>query len=96
MSAERGNIQIAEAALTGSRFLANFREGKLIVNRFESAFQTLTEKARNAFRTVEQLTQLRAARIRTLVESTYFFRARKAFIKSEEDYKIRAGKIHLG
>ena len=31
VSAERGNIQIAEAALTGSRFLANFREGKLIV-----------------------------------------------------------------
>lgn len=96
VSVERGNIQIAEAELTGSRFLAKFREGKLIIDRFESAFQTLTEKAKNAFRTVEQLSQLRAARIRTLVESTYFFKARRAFIKSDEDYKIRAGKIHLG
>jgi len=96
VSAERGDIQIAEAGFSGRRFLASFREGKLIVERFESAFQTLTEKARNAFRAVEQLSQLRAARIRTLVESTYFFKARKAFIKSDEDYKIRARTIHLG
>jgi hypothetical protein len=96
VSAERGDIQIAETAVTGTRFLANYQEGKLIVDRFEAVLQILTEKAKNVFRSVEQLAQIRAGRIRTLVASTYFFKARKAFLKSDEDYKIKAEKIHLG
>jgi hypothetical protein len=71
-------------------------EGRLAVERLQIAAQTLIEKAKNVFRTVEQLAQLKAGRIRTLVDSTYFFKAKRAFIKSEEDYKIKAEKIHLG
>ena len=58
--------------------------------------ESMIEKARNVYRTVEQLSQLKAGRVRTLVASTFFFRTRKAFIHSEEDYKIKAEKIHLG
>ena len=39
---------------------------------------------------------LRTGRLRTLVDSTFHFKARKAFLKSEQDFKIKAEKIDLG
>jgi hypothetical protein len=69
---------------------------KIETPRLQVLVQTLMEKAKNIFRTVEQLSQIKAGRIRTLVDETYFFKAKKAFIKSDEDYKINAEKIHLG
>jgi hypothetical protein len=96
VSAERGDVHIAEAAFTGRRFLAEYREGKVVVERLETFAKTLIEKAKNVYRTVEELSQLKAGRLRTLVDSTFFFRSKRAFIKSEEDYKIKAEKIHLG
>jgi len=96
VSAEQGDIQIGATAVTGTRFLVNCREGKVVADRFEVVLQTLIEKAKNIFRTVEQLAQTKAGRLRTLVDSTYFFKAKKAFVKAEEDYKIKAEKVHLG
>ena len=96
VSGERGDIQLSQTVLSGNRLQAHYKEAKLVSDRFEGVFQTLTEKARNVFRNVEQLAQTKAGRIRTLVESTYFFKAKRAFVKSEEDYKIRAKQIHLG
>ncbi len=96
VSGERGNIQLSQTNLAGTRLQAQYKEAKIISDRFEGIFHTLTERARNVFRSVEQLAQTKAGRIRTLVQSTYFFKAKRAFVKSEEDYKIRAEKIHLG
>ncbi len=96
VSGERGDIQLSQTNLSGTRLQAHYKEAKVVSDRFEAVFQTLTERAKNAFRTIEQLAQTKAGRIRTLVDSTYFFKARRAFVKSDEDYKIRAEKIHLG
>jgi len=71
-------------------------EGRLVVERLQIAAQTLIEKTKNVFRTVEQLSQLQAGRVRTLIDSTFFFKSRRAFIKSDEEYKINAETIHLG
>jgi len=67
-----------------------------VVDRMETLTGTLVEKARNAYRTVEQLSQLRTGRMRTLVDQTFHLRSRKAFLKSDEDFKIKGEKIHLG
>ena len=94
--AERGDFAVDEAVYTGSRFLGRIGCVKLIADRLETMAESMIEKARNVYRTVEQLSQLKAGRVRTLVASTFFFRTRKAFLHSEEDYKIKAEKIHLG
>ncbi len=96
VSGERGDIQLSQTNLAGARLQARYKETKVVSDRFEGVFQTLTEKAKNAFRSVEQLAQTKAGRMRTLVESSYFFKAKRAFVKSDEDYKLRAEKIHLG
>jgi len=96
LSGERGEVQLEETTISGTRLLAHYKEARFISDRCEAAFHTLTEKVRYAFRVVEQLAQTKAGRIRTLVDSTYFFKAKRAFVKADEDYKIRAEKIHLG
>ncbi len=72
------------------------RDLRLAAERLETAAHSIVEKAKNVYRTVEQLTQLRTGRLRTLVSSTFHFKARRAFVKSEQDYRIKAEKIHLG
>ena len=67
-----------------------------VIDRMDTLAGTLVEKARNAYRTIEQLTQLKTGRMRTLVDQTFQFKSRKAFLKSEEDFKIKGEKIHLG
>jgi len=69
---------------------------KLTFDRLETATDTLIENAKNVYRSVKQLTQLRTGRMRTLVNETYHFKSNKAMIKAEQDYKVNAEKIHLG
>ncbi len=68
----------------------------LVFARLETITDTLIENAKNVYRSVKQLTQLRSGRMRTLVDETYHFKANKVMLKAEEDYKIKAEKIHLG
>ncbi len=67
-----------------------------VVERMETLAGTLVERARNVYRTVEQLAQLKAGRMRTLVDQTFHFKSRRAFLKAEEDFKIKGEKVHLG
>lgn len=67
-----------------------------IIDRMETLAGTVVENARNVYRSVEQLAQLKAGRMRTLVDQTFQFKSRKAFLKAEEDFKIKGEKIHLG
>ncbi len=103
---EDGNIELCSAQdvrIGGRTIEMNSRQlnikaesARWIVQRLETLAETLVEKARNAYRTVEQLAQLRTGRLRTLVDQTFQLKSRKAFLKSEEDFKIKGEKIHLG
>ncbi len=96
VSAHKGDIRIEEAVYTGKKLLGNIGHAKLIAERLETAAQTMIEKAQNLFQSVDELCQLRTGRMRTLVQKTFHFKTNKAFVKAEDDYKIRAEKIHLG
>jgi len=82
MNSKRLNVKVAYA--------------KFMFDRLETFAETLVEQAKNVYRTVIQLTQLRTGRMRTLVDETYQFKADKVFMKSEDDFKIKGEKIHLG
>ncbi len=106
LSTEDGDIELRSARIVRIRggaiemnsnvLMIRAASARWIVNRLESLVETLVEKARNTYRTVEQLTQLRAGRMRTLVDQTFQFKSRKVLLKSEEDFKIRGERIHLG
>ena len=54
------------------------------------------EKARNVYRTADELTQLKTGRLRTVVESSAHFKANAAFFKATEDFNVDGEKINLG
>ncbi len=106
LSTENGDIELRSARtvriggraieMNSNALRIKAASARWIVNRLETLAETLFEKARNSYRTVEQLMQLRSGRMRTLVDQTYQFKSHKAFLKSEEDFKIKGEKIHLG
>ena len=96
ITAQRGTFQVEETRYTGKRFLGKIAYAQLIVGKLGTLAESIVEKAKNVYRTVEQLSQLKTGRMRTLIESTYHLKAKKAFLRSEEDFKVKADKIHLG
>ena len=96
INARRGDIQIEVAKYQGKQFLGRVKNVRVVMKRLETLADNVIAKAKNAYRTVEGLTQLRTGRLRTLVEATYQLKSRKAMLKAEEDFKVRAEKIYLG
>ncbi len=96
IEAQKGNLQINETTITGKKLDANFESSKITTNRLETVAHTIISKAKNIYNTVEQLSQLKTGRMRTLVKNTFYLKSKKSMLKSDEDFKVRADKIHLG
>ena len=96
MTAKQGELRIDETAFTGKNFTANIGLVKIISERLETVIQTVMSRAKNVYRTVEELCQIKTGRMRTLVKNTFHLKSKNAMLKSDEDFKVRAEKIHLG
>lgn len=93
---QRGDIFIKQLRYLGSEFIAKTAHVQLLARKIETTAKTIVDKAENTYRTIKQLSYLKAGRKRTIVESTYHLKTRKANLKSDEDFKIKGEKIHLG
>ena len=96
ITAQQGEFQLKETRFVSSKFRGKIEDSQLIVGKLSTIANSITEKAKNVYKTVEQLTQLKTGRMRTLVDSTFHMKAKKTYMKSEEDFKVKADKIHLG
>lgn len=75
---------------------ATLERSKLVVQKLETVAGRVIERARNVFRHVEELCQLRAGRVRTTATGSYQLRSQAAYLKAERHVKVNADKIHLG
>jgi len=96
INATRGDFRFAELKYTGKRFIGKLAHASITAFRLETTARTMICKARNAYQKVEQLAQLSAGRVRTLVKATYHVKAENTIMKADKDYKVNADKIHLG
>lgn len=96
MNAQRSKLHVKEMHYIGGKFKSNVKEVKLIADKLTTIANSVTEKAKNVYKTVEQLSQLRAGRMRTLIAGTFHMKAKKTYMKAEDDFKVNADKIHLG
>lgn len=96
LTAQLGEFQLKETRFVANKFRGTIEDSKLVVDSLSTVANTVTEKAKNVYRTVEQLTQLKTGRMRTLVASTFHLKSHKTMMKSQEDFKVNADKIHLG
>lgn len=95
-AAERASAVIGEVRHVGARFEATLQESKLAAKRIERVAESLFERARNAFRTTEELEQLEAGRVRTVVEGAHVVRAGHAHLLADEEVTIDGSRINLG
>jgi len=106
LSSEQGNIELQAAKavnikgssvnLESKRLAIHAPYAQMIFGRLESVSDTIIEGAKNVFRDVKELTQIRTGRMRTFIDETYQLKCNKAAIKADADYKVDADKIHLG
>ncbi len=68
----------------------------LVAERLESAATRIFERARNVYRQVEELHQLRATRVRTVVTEGHHLRAGHIAIEADEEVRIDGTRINLG
>ncbi|ANM28745.1 hypothetical protein ABI59_02645 [Acidobacteria bacterium Mor1] len=96
LATQEADWTLGDASLQGNRAEVSFKRASMAVGRLEAVTRTLVQRARNVYRTVEKLSQLRAGRVRTVVEGSHVCRANKASIHAEQDVRVQAEKIHLG
>lgn len=96
LTADTGRFAVRDASYQGNRLSVALQRSRVVIDRMESISKTVIAKATNVYRTVEQLAQLRTGRMRTIVESTYHLKSRKAYLKAREDFNVDGEKINLG
>lgn len=96
VTARRGELRVGELTCTADSVSGRLGQVKLVIARLERVADTVIEKANNVYTTVGGLIQVKAGRMRALLAGWSHFKAKKAFMKAEEDFKVNADKIHLG
>lgn len=92
-----GGSDAKASLLLGDRIAQLSAKGLVFAaERIESAAERLVERARNVYRQVEELHQLRAKRTRTLVEEGHVVRAGHASLEATEEVRIDGSRINLG
>jgi len=94
--AQRVEVRAQELRQTVQQLVTHARDVQLVAERVESVAEQVIEKTKQSYRSVEDVAQLCAGRIRILVQDTYHLKARKTLLRSSRDFKVKADQIHLG
>ncbi len=92
----RAGLLVDELKITGRKILGNIVQATIRADRLEARAQSIVSKAKNIFQSVENLTQLKTGRLKTLIRSTYHLKSKNTIMKSEDDFKVKADRINLG
>jgi len=96
LTGDRGEFLIREAAYEGNKFSATVGKARMVFQKLETTAVRFIQRIGDAYRYVENANYLKAGRMRTQVMGNYQLDSGRAVIKTEEDIKIRAERIHLG
>ena len=96
ISSKRGTLFIDDLMLAGKKVLGNLVKATITAEHLETRTQTIINKTKNLFQSVEKLTQLKTGRLKTLIQQTYHLKSKNTVLKSEDDFKVKAKKINLG
>lgn len=96
LAAERGRFNVVDTRYSGDHLSAKIINIHLITSKLETLAKTIVEKTTDSFRTVKNLSLLKAFRKRTVLEGSYHLKSKSAILKTEKDFKVKSDKIHLG
>lgn len=96
LDSAKGDIKITEATYQGRILGMTVERTKLLLGKVNSTIGRLVEKAKNVYRDVENLNQLKAGRMRTLVDGSYHLKGERIIEKAKKEVRIDGEKINLG
>ncbi len=92
----KAELNIADANYQGVRLGASIAQTKLFLGKLNTTVGRLIEKAKNVYRQVDNLNQLKAGRMRTLIKGSYHLKSESINQKAEKEVRIDGDKINLG
>lgn len=96
LEAERAEVDFSETVYRGERLSATLNLAELFLGKLATTASRILEKARDVYREVEKLHQLKAGRARELVSGSHYVKARRTYHYAEGTVKIDGQEIHLG
>ncbi len=96
VQSDRGVIEIEDLQQAGEKLTLKYERIQMMADWTESIARIAILKAADCYRTITGLSELKAGRVKTKVESAYHLKCEKAMMKSDADFKIKGEQIHLG
>jgi hypothetical protein len=88
-------VSLKDAVFASERLETAVTKARHLVGVVEVRAERILEQAKNVYREVEELSQLRAARVRTVATGTFSVLSKRATVKAEADLALMGDKIHL-
>jgi hypothetical protein len=95
-TAARARLVVDEGSVLAKTLATTAERLVVAVSSLETRAVQIVEKARDAFREVEGLSQTTAGRMRLLTRGTFHLLGKRTLLKAEDDLKIDGERIHLG
>ncbi|MFQ5773110.1 MAG: DUF3540 domain-containing protein [Kiloniellaceae bacterium] len=96
VAAGRADVLVTEGTYQGTRLMVTVERAKQVFGKLETVAARIIERATDVYRQVENLHQLKAGRMRTLVKGACHIKGGRMSIKADDDVKINGRRIHLG
>jgi hypothetical protein len=94
--ASRADVDVEETNLRAHVIQSTVHRLLQRVDVLETTAGRVVERARETYREVEELAQLRAGRIRQVADKTFHVFGARTLLKARKDVKIKGDTIHLG
>ena len=96
LTAQQADFLVGSGRYQGRTFSATLQSAHLIADKLETLANRIVQRARELFSYVQDISQLKAGRRRTVVKDSYHLKSRRSYIKAEEEIKIDGSRIDLG
>ena len=96
ISGEEADLDTARIRVRARTLDANVDRARVALRRSELVADVIVETARNVYRKVQGLSQLRAGRVKTIADGTAWLKARQVIHRTDHAYKVKSDDIQLG
>lgn len=96
VTSRSGTVHLEECRYRSGRTAARVDHLQVVADRIERVVGQLHETVERAYTRVKELLEVRARRVRTLVQRSWQVSAKRAFLRSKDEFKVKGETIHLG
>jgi len=96
LRAAEGSVVLAKLSVLASAVVANSESVRVAAKTFDGFVERLSQTAKRCYRKVEELDQLRAARVDYRTENEMVLRSENFLVGAKKLAKVDAEQIHIG